>query len=145
QGSVLGPLLFLVLISDIDQETVSAFISSFADDTRAAKGITTEDDVKSLQTDLQAIYKWSQDNNMEFNSPKFECLRYGNDSDIKENTCYKTPSGDSIKEVEHAKDLGIIMSNNGTFRQHVNKVVNTANQLCGWVLRTFRTPTDCQC
>ena len=139
QGSVLGPLLFLVLISDIDQETVSAFISSFADDTRAAKGITTEDDVKSLQTDLQAIYKWSQDNNMEFNSPKFECLRYGNDSDIKENTCYKTPSGDSIKEVEHAKDLGIIMSNNGTFRQHVNKVVNTANQLCGWVLRTFRT------
>ena len=139
QGSVLGPLLFLVLISDIDHETVSAFISSFADDTRAVKGISNEDDVKSLQTDLQAIYKWSQDNNMEFNSPKFECLRYGNDSDIKENTCYKTPSGETIKEVEHAKDLGIMMSNNGTFKQHVSNVVNTANQLCGWVLRTFKT------
>ena len=139
QGSVLGPLLFLVLISDIDHETTSSFISSFADDTRAVKGITTEDDIKALQTDLQAIYKWSQDNNMEFNSPKFECLRYGNNSIIKENTCYKTPLGDPIKEVEHAKDLGIIMSNNGTFRHHVSKVVNTANQLCGWVLRTFKT------
>jgi hypothetical protein len=59
QGSVLGPLLFLVLISDIDQGIVSAFISSFADDTRAAKGITTLEDVKALQTDLQAIFKCS--------------------------------------------------------------------------------------
>ena len=139
QGSVLGPLLFLVLISDIDHETVSAFISSFADDTRAVKGVSNEDDVKSLQTDLQAIYRWSQNNNMEFNSPKFECLRYGNDNDVKKNTCYKTPTGESIKEVEHAKDLGIVMSNNGTFKQHIGNIANTANQLCGWVLRTFRT------
>ena len=139
QGSVLGPLLFLVLISDIDQGSASAFISSFADDTRAAKGISTEDDVEALQDDLQAIYKWSQENNMEFNSPKFECLRYGKNMGIKENTCYKTPSGDPIKVVEHAKDLGIVMSSDGTFRQHVSKVISTANQLCGWVLRTFRT------
>ena len=76
---------------------------------------------------------------MEFNSPKFECLRYGKNTDIKENTCYKTPSGDPIKVVEHAKDLGIVMSSDGTFRQHVSKVISTANQLCGWVLRTFRT------
>ena len=139
QGSVLGPLLFLVLISDIDHGTASTFISSFADDTRAAKGISAVEDVEALQTDLQAIYKWSQENNMEFNSPKFECLRYGNNNDIKETTCYKTPSGDPIKVVEHAKDLGIIMSCNGTFREHVNRVINTANQLCGWVLRTFTT------
>ena len=129
QGSVLGPLLFLVLISDIDQGTASTFISSFADDTRAAKGISTVEDVEALQTDLQAIYRWAQDNNMEFNSPKFECLRYGNNTDIKENTWYKTPSGDPIKVVEHAKDLGIIMSSNGTFREQVNRVISTANQL----------------
>ena len=139
QGSVLGPLLFLVLISDIDQGIVSAFISSFADDTRAAKGITTLEDVEALQTDLQAIFKWSQDNNMELNYPKFECLRYGKNSDIKESTYYNTPSGDPIKVVEHAKDLGVVMSSNGTFRQHVSSVISTSNQLCGWVLRTFRT------
>ena len=139
QGSVLGPLLFLVLISDIDQEVAASYISSFADDTRAAKGITTVEDVDALQTDLQAIFKWSQDNNMEFNYPKFECLRYGKNSNIKENTCYKTPSGDPIKVVEHAKDLGVIMSSTGTFKQHVGNVISTSSQLCGWVLRTFRT------
>ena len=139
QGSVLGPLLFLVLISDIDQGVASAFISSFADDTRAAKGITNMVDVEALQTDLQAIFKWSQENNMEFNYPKFECLRYGKNSDIKESTCYKTPSGDPIKVVEHAKDLGVTMSSNGTFKQQVRSVISTTNQLSGWVLRTFRT------
>ena len=86
QGSVLGPLLFLVLISDIDSDVTSAFLSSFADDTRVAKGIISEDDVIALQSDLQAIYRWAEVNNMEFNSPKFECLRYGNNSRIKEDT-----------------------------------------------------------
>ena len=74
QGSVLGPLLFLVLISDIDEEIAPSFLSSFADDTRVAKGITNEEDVEALQTDLQAIFKWSDENNMKFNYTKFECL-----------------------------------------------------------------------
>ena len=39
QGSVLGPLLFLILIGDIDDEVTEAIIKSFADDTRAMKGI----------------------------------------------------------------------------------------------------------
>ena len=97
------------------------------------------EDIEALQTDLQAIFKWSEDNNMKFNYTKFECLRYGKNSDIKETTGYKSPSGEPIKVVEHATDLGVIMSSNGTFRQHVRNVISTANQLCGWVLRTFRT------
>ena len=102
QVSVLGPLLFLVLISDIDNDITSAFLSSFADDTRVAKGIISEEDVIALQSDLQAIYKWAEDNNMAFNSPKFECLRYGNNDSIKGDTFYTTPTGDPIKAVENA-------------------------------------------
>ena len=71
QGSVLGPLLFLVLIGDIDKEVATAFLSSFADDTRVGKGIATSSDVEDLQRDLQAVYQWSVDNNMEFNADKF--------------------------------------------------------------------------
>ena len=40
QGSVLGPLLFLVLISDIDMDVTSSFLSSFADDTGVSKGVS---------------------------------------------------------------------------------------------------------
>ena len=76
------------MISDIDQGVASAFISSFTDDTRAAKSIPTVEDAEALQTDLQAIFNWSQENNLEFNYPKFECLRYGKNRDTKERICY---------------------------------------------------------
>ena len=55
QGSVLGPLLFLVLIGDIDREVATSFVSRFADDTRAVNGITTNADVCDLQVDIDAI------------------------------------------------------------------------------------------
>ena len=135
---MLGPLLFLVLIGDIDKDITSTFVSSFADDTRVVKGISSVEDVETLQLDLQSIYEWAEEN-IEFNFPKFETLRYGNDDDIKENTFYKTKCNEKIKIVEHAKDLGIIMSSSGNFKQHIRTMVDAAQQLCGWILRTFST------
>ena len=139
QGSVLGPLLFLVLIGDIDREVATAFVSSFADDTRAANGISTNADVCDLQVDLDAIYHWADENNMEFNNTKFECLRYGCNNDLKACTSYKAKSGECITEVDNAKDLGVTLSSNGNFKEYIKNVLSTATQLCGWVLRTFNT------
>ena len=56
QGSVIGPLLFLVLIGDIDSKVIYTFISSFADDTRTAKEVNNVREASELQTDLEAIY-----------------------------------------------------------------------------------------
>lgn len=83
QGSDLGPLLFLILIADIDAEVIHAIIKSFADDTRAMKGINTKEDVATLQRELEKIYKWSDDNNMGLNDKKFEGMRLGPDEKIK--------------------------------------------------------------
>lgn len=71
QGSVLGPILFLILISDIDGIVKTSKVISFADDTRVSHSIKDQDDIIALQSDLQAIYKWAE-NNMLFNSFKFE-------------------------------------------------------------------------
>ena len=71
QGFVLWPLLFLVLIGDIDQDIATSFLSSFADNTRLGHGISNEEDVQALQHDLQTVYDWARKNNMEFNSEKF--------------------------------------------------------------------------
>ena len=48
QGSVIGPLLFLILIGDIDKEVATSFISSFADDTRIGHEISSEEDMNAL-------------------------------------------------------------------------------------------------
>ena len=57
QGTVLGPILFLILIGDINENT-NSHVYSFADGTRVLLSITDEDDVKTLQNDIKTIYKW---------------------------------------------------------------------------------------
>ena len=76
QGSVLGPLLFLMHISDINYEIADSTVSCFADDTRILLGIKDEEDAQMLQHDFQKLYKWADTNNMKFNANKFELLRY---------------------------------------------------------------------
>ena len=86
QGSVLGPLLFFILIGDIDQDTAGAFLSSFAGDTRIRSKVTSPEDAKALQSELDMIYQWTRDNNMVLNGDKFECLRYGPNKQFQSDT-----------------------------------------------------------
>ena len=64
QGTVLGPLLFLIMISDINKGTTSSKLISFADDTRVYSNIAEEDDCDNLQYGLNSIYNWTVHNNM---------------------------------------------------------------------------------
>ena len=139
QGSVLGPLLFLILIGDIDQKVAHSFLSSFADDTRIGCQVTSVEDTALLQKDLSSVYSWTSENNMQLNGDKFECLRYGQNKDIKETTCYKSNTDVTIEEKEHVRDLGVTMSNDGTFRKHIETTIATAKKQCSWILRTFKT------
>ena len=143
QGSVIGPILFLILIGDIDQNVAHAFLSSFADDTRVGKAIKTVADADLLQQDLNQVYQWAALNNMEFNEPKFDLLRYGQNSDLKEVTSYVTNSNTPIEEKQMTKDLGVIMSSTGDFQDHISKVTETVRDLSSWILRSFksRSPT----
>ena len=139
QGSVIGPLLFLILIADIDETVVEAIIKSFADDTRAARGIHTEEDINILQRELEKIYQWSMDNNMELNDKKFEGLSYGHDQDLKSKATYTTPSGKPVTMKNTVKDLGVLLSDDCMFKEHINKVIEKARNMASWILRTFRT------
>ena len=90
QGTVLGPIIFLILINDINRDVLSD-VSLFADDTRIMKPVKTSHDVESLQQDLERLYCWQEENNMKFNGKKFEVLRYGSNEDLKLSTNYLTP------------------------------------------------------
>ena len=64
QGTVLGPLLFLIMIHDINKGTTSSKLISFADDTKVYSNIAQVDDCDNLQSDLNTIYNWALQNNM---------------------------------------------------------------------------------
>ena len=73
QGTVLGPVLFLVHIRNISMNLFEATsASSFADDTRIQRGVSSTVDCSDLQADLQLVYSWAEKVNMNFNITKFE-------------------------------------------------------------------------
>ena len=138
QGTVLGPILALIFLSDIDKD-VENIASMFADDTRLMGKVQNETDVEALQSDLNKVFEWANKNNMEFNSKKFELIRYGKNQDIKDGTIYFSADDNIIEEKEVLRDLGILMNNEATFDDHIMKVCKTVKQKAGWILRTFRT------
>ena len=109
----------------------------FADDTRLMADIQEEADVEKMQEDLDRIYSWADKNNMKFNSDKFELLRYGKNQDLKDDTIYFSADNNIIEEKEALRDLGIIMKNNASFENHIEKLCETVEEKRGWILRTF--------
>ena len=110
QGSVLGPLLFLVFIGDL-YENVTASLLIYVDDSKVKQAVKNEDEVETLKDNLDKIYKWEQENNMKFNRGKCQVLRYCTNNEIKENTNYFTGNMEEvIEQVNTVKDLAVILT-----------------------------------
>ena len=72
QGTVLGPILFLLYVNDLDNCIVESNSCSFADDIKLVRQISYLHDTMALQTDINAVVKWSTENNMQLYEDKFE-------------------------------------------------------------------------
>ena len=144
QGSVLGLLLFLILIGDIDEGLSISVLSSFADDTRMVAAISTLFHATNFQADLEKVYDWARINKMEFNDVKFELLRYWlNNHSLKCCTSYTSCRGSIIDEKEVVKDLGVLMFSDGTFTDHIKGIITKVKKIVPWILRTFNCRTSC--
>ena len=139
QGTVLAPLLFIILINDIDLNIKDCDISTFADDTKIAKIITTALDQVSLQAGLYKLCDWTEDNNMEFNNDKFQIISYSTQQQKHHSSPYYTKEHTQIEEKAEIKDLGVLMANNMSFNSQIIKCVTKAKQKTGWILRTFKS------
>ena len=139
QGTVLGPILFLLHIADIAENvSVGTTTNSYVDDTRVQRSISdVGQDCRVLQDDLRTIYSWAERVNMTFNSDKFECVRYWPGGSLPD-TQYLSPDGTVIEQKDHLRDLGVEISSDLTFSDHIGNVVTGASQMVGWAMRTFR-------
>ena len=140
QGSSLDPLLFLIHIHDIDENLLFTTAATFANDTRLMGGIRGCEDKAIMQNDLEKIYAWANENNMQFNGNKFELIMYGESNN--DAPPFSQPDGTSIRKVDEVKDLGVLMDNKLTFRAEIDRAYSKSNRQAGWIMRVFRTRAE---
>ena len=136
QGSVLGPILFLIYINDLD-ENIKCKLSKFADDCKLAKKVTVVNEQEELQNDLNTLSDWGVDSKMFFNIDKCKVLHIGSNN---VQAAY-TMNGVQLASVEQEKDLGVVISNDLKPGKQVSEVIKTANKLIGFIGRTFEFKT----
>jgi hypothetical protein len=132
QGSVLGPLLFIMFVNDMDNSVLSHLLK-FADDTKLFRCVTDPDGADMLRDDLRSLYEWSEDWQMLFNIDKCKVMHFG----AKNKKEKYSISNTVLNVVEEEKDLGVIVQKDFKVSEQCSKVVKTANRILGMINRTF--------
>ena len=141
QGSVLGPLLFIIYINDIDVG-INSKLNKFADDCKFGKGISSRSDVEILRQDLQKLGIWAENWQMQFNIDKCSVIHVGRNN-IQLNTNINTQGGSNsvsmcnekcskymindvqLKCRQQERDLGVTVGKTFKFSEHCNAAVNS--------------------
>lgn len=140
QGSVLGPLLFLIYINDIGV-SISSSIRLYADDCVLYREIRDDSDRLALQTDLEKICFWCSQWLMSLNVSKCNHIQFS-----RKRKPFQTQyslNNETIPQVTHAKYLGVVFSSDLTWNQHVEFITTKAARTLYFIRRNFKqAPQD---
>lgn len=133
QGSVLGPLLFLIYINDL-HAIISSSVCLFADDCVIYREISTDSDTALLQSDLISISNWCRTWLMEPNITKCKSMRVSRRNAVCP-TYYLNSA--PLESVHCYKYLGIHIASDLSWNIHIEHVINNANSMLGFLRRNF--------
>ena len=140
QGSVLGPLLFLIYINDLEKD-IKSNIKFFADDIMlfsiVKDPVLSADD---LNHDLDIIYRWAHQWKMEFNPVPTK-----QPTEVLFSCKKASPShpqlifnGNIVKKVSEQKHLGLILDSGLTFKKYINEKIRKAKKNLGLIKHVSR-------
>ena len=138
QGTVLGPLLFLIYINDLEEDMKNCLLRIFADDSKLVMKLKEQADHQKLQEDLDAGINWSEINNMQLNQKKFQLMHYGKNENLKQSY---TTGQERINSESNVKDLGIYLSDDLSCDQQILEAIKAGRKFMWWILRSFQSRT----
>ena len=138
QGSVLGPILFLLYINDL-AETTKCFVQIFADDTKLYSNVNRPDIAESLQSDINSTVDWSKTWQLPFNEKKCKVMHISKNIQPQTHDYYIQGENEYVKleSVDEERDLGVLFNKTLSFRSHINGALSKANQMLGIIKRGF--------
>ena len=137
QGSVLGPILFIIFINDLP-DAVSCGVKLYADDTKIYAVVNSEAEARILQEEINKLFHWSVTWQLLFHPDKCHILKIG--FGISDEVTYTMGSGDDetiLDETDEEKDLGIRIDKKLVFSSNCEQIVKKANKLLGMLRRNF--------
>jgi len=117
---------------------VSSTVKLYADDTKLYREIESiPGDTDVLQSDLFRLTEWCKTWQLKFNPDKCETMRINHKQDTSKESYTPDPNGEVIKSVKSIKDLGITISYDLSWSDHIHDVVNKANRVLGVIKRVL--------
>jgi len=132
QGSVLGPLLYVIYVNDLPVH-VNNPIQLFADDTKVYARVVNIDDCYQLQSDLKELESWSQKWQISFNISKCKSMHIGRANPQFVYTLNNKP----VQQVHEERDFGILFDDQLKFHANTAQVVSKANRILALINRCF--------
>ena len=136
QGSLMGPLLFVLYVNDLPRCVAHSLVYLFADDLKVFRSIRIPKDSRKLQDDIDQIYKWAEHSLLQLHPEKCITMTVGAREDPGRE--YTMKDGQiKLRAVDKEKDIGVTIDNQLKFREHMNDKVQKANRLLGLIWRSF--------
>jgi hypothetical protein len=135
QGSVLGPLLFLLFINDLVEVVNNSDIKIFADDTKMYFKVRRDHDFDKFVYDARKIFGWADKNGLKIAMHKCQVLHIGEGNPSRDVLI----DGVLLDPPLNVKDLGVIMSATLSFQKHIQEIVTATYRRTGMIFRCFKS------
>ena len=134
QGSVIGPILFIIFINDMPKEVQFNICKLFADDCKLY-GTVIFDGENKLQKDLQNLERWSAKWQLPFNATKCKVMHFGT-SNPKHSYIL---NNNILEKSKNEKDFGVTIDTELKFHEHTAAAIKKGNQILGLIKKSYRT------